>query len=119
MTWVDLATASALTGYKPRTLAKLLAQGKISGERRLIRRGGCRRTCAYVSIESILAHRRRTRAGRARSGANQVSISARELICLDCVVPGDCDEDDPRCLYHNRAPGTGTQNRTEERDERS
>ena len=101
MVLVDLAEASALTGYKPRTLAKLLAQDKIEGERRTIWRGGCRRACLFVSVASIRAYRRASRANRTRAGADELEIRERELICLQCVVPGDCNEDDPRCLYHN------------------
>jgi hypothetical protein len=105
-TWVDLRTASALTGYKPRTLAKLFAQDKIEGERRTVRRGGRRRVCIFVSLASVFAYRHGARTSRQRAITIQPWGAERELVCLECVVPGDCDEDDPRCLYHkNKRPG--------------
>lgn len=99
MAWVDLSTAAALTGYQPRTLAKLFAQDKIEGKRRTVVRGGRRRECVFVSLASIQAYRQETRT-RERAVDTEPNWSERELVCLNCIVPGDCDEDDPRCLYH-------------------
>jgi hypothetical protein len=98
---VDLKMAASITGYSRRTLAKLFAEDKIEGERRAVERDGNTRHCIFVSVPSVFAYRHRVHQPRRRVDTAQPRVSEQELVCLHCVVPGDCDEDDPRCLYHH------------------
>lgn len=99
---VAVDVAARVTGYDPKTLRQLYEAGKVDGEDSVeIGKMGRRLRPLFLSVQSILRY-------KSRRWKKRVEISqayrpgSRELVCLNCVVPGGCRESDPRCKYHNQ-----------------
>jgi len=95
MEMVHVSAAAEEVGLSTDVLCRWWRRGWIIGEKR--RYAGSGQALMFVDVESV--HRCRAVLNARPHHRGYRRIIQRELVCLRCVVPGDCDSGDLRCLY--------------------
>lgn len=96
-----LTEAIAATGYKPRTIQKLLQDNRIRGTK--TKDPATPHGWIFdIDLPSLLSYKHATVTTKQQPNlVDQLyyQIDPEGLICLDCPLP-DCDPHDPCCLFN-------------------